>query len=138
MEGAVVSVLQKGIKTMKEPHHALEQSETTVIAIPGRGKNKQTGVSIMFMRSHFLDPMYPLVRSFNVVPWNSKIISCVEDNDTAWFRYLITNGLASPRDVDPDGESLLYVGIQVLHSTAADMSNSMPWRTALRRFFDSF
>jgi hypothetical protein len=56
-------------------------------------------------------PMYTTIRTFNVVPYDSKIIQCVKVNDLDGFRRLISENKASPRDVDPEGWSLLTVGL---------------------------
>jgi hypothetical protein len=57
-------------------------------------------------------PMYTSIRTFSVIPGNSEIISCVKLNDLEGVRRLISERKASPQDVDPDGLSLLYVGLR--------------------------
>ena len=51
------------------------------------------------------------LNTFNVVPYDSAIIQCVCKNDLRGIQTLFDLGEASARDVDPDGRSLLYVGI---------------------------
>ncbi|KEF60190.1 uncharacterized protein A1O9_05040 [Exophiala aquamarina CBS 119918] len=56
-------------------------------------------------------PIYSTIRAFNVVPQNSEIIQCVTVNDLKGVRRLIEQKKASPRDVDPEGTSLLSYAI---------------------------
>ena len=53
----------------------------------------------------------PRLRTFNVVPDNSEIISCIKRNDLNGVQLLFDKREASPTDVDPRGFSLLSVSI---------------------------
>ncbi|OAP56059.1 hypothetical protein AYL99_09238 [Fonsecaea erecta] len=52
-------------------------------------------------------PLYTSIRTFNVVPESSEIITFVKENNLEGVRRLIGEKKASPRDVDPCGVSLL-------------------------------
>ena len=53
----------------------------------------------------------PRLRTFNVVPDDSKIISCIERNDLNGLQTLFDKREASPTDVDSRGFSLLSVSV---------------------------
>ena len=53
----------------------------------------------------------PRLRTFNVVPEDSEIISCVKRNDLNGLQMLFDKREASPTDVDPRGFSLLSVSV---------------------------
>ena len=56
----------------------------------------------------------PLLKTSNVVPYNSKIIRCVKNGDLQGVRKLLVSKKASIRDVDPRGRSILMVSINGL------------------------
>lgn len=80
-----------------------------ISVIPQVYTRQEAAISAIFPRGFSGEPMYPLIRTFNVVPEDSKIIDCVRRNDLNGFKRLIDEKLASPRDVSPNGLSLLQV-----------------------------
>ena len=53
----------------------------------------------------------PRLRTFNVIPDDSEIISCIQRNDLNRLQMLFDNREASPTDVDSRGFSLLSVSV---------------------------
>ena len=53
----------------------------------------------------------PRLKTFNVVPDDSEIISCIKRNDLNGLQMLFDKRQASPTDVDPRGFSLLSVSV---------------------------
>ena len=58
----------------------------------------------------------PRLRTFNVVPDDSKIISCVKHNDLDGLQTLFDKREAAPTDVDSGGFSLLSVSVYLENS----------------------
>ncbi|KIW96276.1 uncharacterized protein Z519_03344 [Cladophialophora bantiana CBS 173.52] len=82
-----------------------------VSVIPRIGSRAETGIYITMptiSRSSQRLPIYTSIQALNVVPWGSEIISSVSMNDLEGVRRLIGDMKASPQDVDPDNNSLLY------------------------------
>jgi len=82
-----------------------------ISAIPEVRSRREAGICITLPSNAHTPLMYPTIRTFNVVPEDSEIIECVRMNDLAGFRRMMENGEGSPRDVNPDGISLLYVSL---------------------------
>ena len=72
-----------------------------------------TGISVAFSRFPSVNQhprLCPTIRTFNVVPEDSEIITCVKQNDLKGVQRLLDEHKASILDVDPRGHSLLSVG----------------------------
>lgn len=77
-----------------------------------------TGISVTFSgfpggNQH--PRLCPSIRTFNVVPEDSEIITCVEQNDLKGVQRLLDEHKASTLDVDPLGCSLLSVSETALY-----------------------
>ena len=93
------------------PANALEA--LTVSYIP-KEYQRTIGLCATFVNvmSEFSVPrISPRLRTFNVVPDNSEIISCIKRNDLNGLQLLFDKREASPTDVDSRGFSLLSVSI---------------------------
>lgn len=83
----------------------------SIFAIPKVKARSEAAIRVTFpIKTHNM-PMYTTIRTFNVVPEDSEIIKCVMLDDVNGFRTQISENKASPRDVGPDGVSLLTVGL---------------------------
>ena len=80
-----------------------------ILAIPKVRTRTAGGILVTFARRTQDLPIYPIIRTFNVVPRDSEIIIYTERNNLEGVRRLIEEKKASPRDVDPWGVSLLGV-----------------------------
>ena len=54
----------------------------------------------------------PIIRTFGVIPSDSKVIQCIKYNDSDGVRRLFSLGQAKPTDVDSEGRSLLSYAIR--------------------------
>ena len=82
-----------------------------MLAIPKVRTRTAGGILMTFPRRTQGLPVYPTIRTFNVVPFDSEIITFTKRNDLEGVRRLIEEKKASPRDVDPRGVSLLGVNL---------------------------
>jgi hypothetical protein len=98
-------------QTHSERDHP-EPDTIEVFAVPETTIPNATAVQMIFSRSSDYLPPSVALYTYNMIPERSDVIKYVLAGDTVNFRRLIDNGLASPRDIDPDGRSLLFVSRQ--------------------------
>lgn len=110
--GGTLKLLLKRTESRGEPGgNGRGSSDITISFIPDCPRSV-TGISVQLRlsedMSQYLD-IPPVVRSLNVVSFDSPIIQSIVQNDLARVRKLFDERKASPQDVDPDGFSLLSV-----------------------------
>ena len=69
------------------------------------------GLCVRFNRLINKPGISPHIDTVNVIPRDSAIFGCVQSNDLMGVQSLFDQGAATARDVDPEGISLLNVGI---------------------------
>ena len=69
------------------------------------------GMCVRFDRLMNKPGISPHIDTINIIPHGSAIFGCVQSNDLKGVQSLFDQGAASARDVDPEGRSLLNVGI---------------------------
>lgn len=77
-----------------------------------RTQQRTTGLSAVFQQCSSASQVCripPRLRTFNVIPDDSRIIECIRRNDISGAQRLFIEGKASPLDVDSRGFSLLSV-----------------------------
>ena len=112
----------------------------TLCSIPNHHR-RTTGLMVSFALNAppFGARISPHIRTFNVVPTGSSIITSIRENDLERVQKLFAEGQASPLDVDPRGSSLLQVSGR--HSSGkahADSNPSTPSSEATLLYFDTF
>ena len=113
-----ISVGYSGVSETNSSTIKSEQLLALAIAFMPRSKDRTVGISTMF--SEIRDTVgaqkiCPHIRTFNVIPKDSAIINSVVHHNLEEVQSLFASGEASPRDVDPDGFSLLSVHDQYEH-----------------------
>ncbi len=94
-------------------------SEALTVSFMPKDCRRTTGLHVAFFNvmSEIRGPrISPRMRTFNVVPDDSKIISCIKRNDLNGLQTLFDKREASPTDVDPRGFSLLSVRVYLENS----------------------
>lgn len=74
--------------------------------------DRTKGISVAFRRIPGADQnprLRPTISTFNVVPEDSEIITCIRENDLKGVQRLLDERKASTLDVGPGGSSLLFV-----------------------------
>ena len=112
----------------------------TLCSIPNH-RRRTTGLLVSFALNTppFGARISPHIRTFNVVPTGSSIITSIRENDLERVQKLFAEGQASPLDVDSRGNSLLQVSER--HSSGkahADSNSSTPCSEVTLRYSDFF
>ena len=82
-----------------------------IIKLLPQAKERTLGLGVRFNRLINKPGISPHVDTVNVIPHGSAIFRYVLSNDLKGVQSLFDQGAASARDVDPEGRSLLNVGI---------------------------
>ena len=94
-------------------------SQAVTVSFMPKDCRRTTGLHVAFFNvmGELRGPkISPRLRTFNVVPDDSKIISCIERNDLNGLQTLFDKREASPTDVDSMGFSLLSVSVYLENS----------------------
>ena len=83
-----------------------------IIKLLPQAMERTLGLGIRFNRMINKSGISPHIDTVNVVPHGSAIFECVQSNDLKGVQSLFDQGAATARDVDPEGRSLLNVGIK--------------------------
>jgi len=103
--------LREASKKPTENHGRRSPYSVILYFIP-EGCGPKIGISVAFSGLSAVNQpprVCPTITTFNVVPKDSEIITCVKQNDLVGVRRLLDERKASTTDVDPCGLSLLYV-----------------------------
>lgn len=102
-------------------------SSVLCISFMPRATGRTTGLCIRLPTEIGGPKITRQIVTFNVIPYSSAIFECVLNKDLQGVQVLFDLRAASPRDVDPTGSSLLWVGISADReaSDQADLTCSM-------------
>ena len=87
----------------------IDSNYLITISFMPRAMERTPGICVRSSRMMGGSTIYPQINTFNVVPDDSTIIQCVRKNDLRGVQTLFDLGVASARDVDSRGISLLHV-----------------------------
>ena len=101
--------------------------EALTVSFMPKDRRRATGlhVALFNVMSEIRGPrISPRLRTFNVIPDHSKIISCIKRNDLNGLQALFDKREASPTDVDSRGFSLLSVSVYLENSRSQRLTDS--------------